>query len=96
MATIFIETKSNITETEFDNLMDTLRKRNNDTNEFIVYPGTTEDMQGYKLHVILAHGEKLVSVNGVSDVCIETEEPPVSKLKEFFNPKIKAKELEKW
>ena len=90
MATIFIETKSNITETEFDNLMNTLRKRNDDTNEFIVYPGTTEDMQGYKLHIILAPGEKLVLANGVSDVCIEMEEPPTSKLKEFFQPKSKG------
>ena len=87
MATILIETKSNISEEELIMLIDTFQKRIYENNEFIVYPGTTKDMQGYKLHVILAPGEKLVSVNGVSDVCIETEEPQASKLKEFLQSK---------
>jgi len=95
MATIFIETKSNISEEELIMLIDTFQKRIYENNEFIVYPGTTKDLEGFKLHVILKEGEKLVSVNGISDVCVEKEKRN-SKLEEFFHPRVKAEEMENW
>lgn len=95
MATILIETKSNISEEELIMLIDTFQKRIYENNEFIVYTGTTKDMEGLKLHVILKEGEKLVSVNGISDICVEKKKQN-SKLEDFFHPRVKSKELEKF
>lgn len=62
MATIIIETKSNLSETEFEGLRSTLKRTENKFNEYFICPGTNKDMNGYKVHIILRSGERVVSL----------------------------------